>query len=323
MSKVETKFFPLSESIDWSKIVVEKPITSTFTKEGATISNCTSKVYYVDEGKKYKVLIEIAPQEVLGIFESHIMSKPKTLNFLNGYQLTYPLNSFHTIEAPSEEELKTKVILDFIHKTSVIAVDKFCKEENDNEMKHDATQSQKPEKNRIDYISSLPESTRSQYTQASKRKKINTVVKSLYESTKMKDENSGQKVADPSKSKIAYLKFMTSGTGHKMITNTDIYGPNDKCMPIKSFVWINGDGYTKKGIAHPVLLWDRIYFGAHGNSPCGASNKVLIAEMNYTPSEVSTIKIPRCLEPNPSVATIMEESMDEYIGFDDDEINND
>ena len=320
MSKVETRFFSLTETIDWSKILIEKPTTSSFTKEGSTISTCTSLVYYVEKGKKYKVLFEIAPQEILGIFENFVMSKPKIQENLNGYQITYPLNSFHTIECPEKEEVETKNRFDFLHKASVDAIIKFCEEENAKENSHDADQLQKPENVRTEYTSSLPGPTRSQYTQAANRKRPALAVKALYELAKVKDEKSGQKITDPSKSKVAYLKLMTKGLGDKLEVNTDIYGPNNKLMPATAFVWNTGDGKTKKGLAHPVILWDRIYFGQHGNTPCGASNKIFVAEMNYTPSEGSSIRIPRCLGPNNSVATIMEENMNEYSAFND--VNN-
>ena len=289
MANFDIKFFPLSEPVDWSKIVVEKPVTSSFTKESSTISNCTSTVYYIEDGKKYKVLMEMAPQEILGVFQSHVMSRAKVEENLNGYQITY------TIGTTTLEEIETKKRLDGIINASAEAMIKFCKEENDNEAAHDKEQTNKPESERTEYSSSLPASTRSQYTQAAKRKRSAQAVKSIYEFAKVKDEKSGQKVVDIRKPKVAYLKLMTKGQGDKLEVNTDIYSSNDELIDVKEITWTLGAGNTKRGIVHPVLLWDRVYFGQHGNTACGASNKIFIAEMNYDKYESHSAKIPRCL----------------------------
>ena len=39
------------------------------------------------------------------------------------------------------------------------------------------------------------------------------------------------------------------------------------------------------GFGHPVIHWDGIFWGSHGQTSYGASARLRVSEMNFTPSD--------------------------------------
>ena len=49
------------------------------------------------------------------------------------------------------------------------------------------------------------------------------------------------------------------------------------------YMW-QPDNYVS-GIGHPVVLWDGIFWGSHGQTSYGASARLRVYEMNFTPDD--------------------------------------
>ena len=57
-----------------------------------------------------------------------------------------------------------------------------------------------------------------------------------------------------------------------------------------------------RGVGHPVVHWDGIFCGSHGQKASyGASVRLRVSEMNFTPIEDSSVPHRRMLAPNTSL----------------------
>ena len=52
------------------------------------------------------------------------------------------------------------------------------------------------------------------------------------------------------------------------------------------------------GFGHPVVRWDGIFWGSHGQTGYGASARLRVTEMNFTPSEFNSMTSFRMLPSN-------------------------
>lgn len=80
---------------------------------------------------------------------------------------------------------------------------------------------------------------------------------------------------------------------------------------------------SKMGIFHPIVHVDGIFWGAHGNKSYGASVRLRVIEVNFSPVKFNKVPNRRFLPPNTAkVETIdLDESSeeDEYLSEDEDE----
>lgn len=100
-------------------------------------------------------------------------------------------------------------------------------------------------------------------------------MKPLYNHSKTTTKE-GAKFIDPAKPMRAYINFVTNGKGKKINSHTKIYGPGDKkTSPFRCL--------DVHGSCHPVVHWDDIHWGAHGQNSYGASVRLRVTEMNFSP----------------------------------------
>jgi len=100
-------------TFDVTKIVIEDP--TTFTTQDGGAANFTSKISYLNEkGKLCKPLLKLPAGSSAGVFPNYEVKKPKTLEFIKGYQVCYNITSISTIEKPTEDEQYVLDVMDQI-----------------------------------------------------------------------------------------------------------------------------------------------------------------------------------------------------------------
>ena len=100
-------------------------------------------------------------------------------------------------------------------------------------------------------------------------------VKLIYDHSKTTNKD-GKKIIDPTKPLRAYIKLETKGKGKNIKCYTKIFGPGDKKMsPCRCM--------NVHGACHPLVLWESIYWGAHDQASYGASVRLRVTEMNFSP----------------------------------------
>ena len=62
------------------------------------------------------------------------------------------------------------------------------------------------------------------------------------------------------------------------------------------YMW-QPDNYVT-GIGHPVVIWDGKFWGSHGQTSYGASARLRVYEMNFTPNDNNKMTRFRMLGPN-------------------------
>ena len=94
MSTESKHFLYLSDELfDWDSVVVEEPVTHTFNKGNAAIEWVTSKVYFPGlNGEKKRLYFELAPQK-LWCGPNYKYKENKTLENLEGFQISYPVSN--------------------------------------------------------------------------------------------------------------------------------------------------------------------------------------------------------------------------------------
>ena len=90
----EEIFGPIDSIFDWGKVVVEEPVTHTFTKGGSTIEVSTSKVYVLgDNGEKLQIYFEVAELNIFGIngiWPIGTTEYEQSRKNIEGFQICYP-----------------------------------------------------------------------------------------------------------------------------------------------------------------------------------------------------------------------------------------
>ncbi len=279
-------FVPLGASLDISSIVIEDPITHSFKKNDTTIEWTTSEVYsYGSNGEKRKIYIQLSKQHTFGVSGSYpleVAAEDRCLENLEGFQVCYPMTSLKTINNPTDEERATKQIMDDAFDITVDALKRFCEVAREDRL--------------------VPSPTYSAYSTAARDKDWDYAVKRPYEHASSNDK-SGKKIKDLSKPRRTYLKFATKGKGAKITCETQIYGPGDKLVTPYHYMSKPG-GNSIRGDSDIVIIWDNIFWGAHGRSSHGASLRFRVAQMNFTPTAGTTLTTRRLLPPNTTPAEL-------------------
>ena len=272
---------------DWESIVVEEPVTHSYTpKGGNTFESTTSKVYFPGpNGEKRPIYIELATQNFWGISPSYPYGTRKehqNSDTIDGFQIAYPLTSFYTVENPTEDEMATKSYLDEMWDITCEAMQSFC--------------SEKKEKRKV------PAPTYSSFGTAKSEEDWSYAVKPLYDYPKTINKL-GQKVTDTSKPLKMYIKLLTKGKGKNLKCLSKIYGPeNEQVSP---------HDVNMRGEGHPVIRWDGIYWGSHGKNSYGVSLRLFLTEMNFKPSQDSNEVICSMRMLPPNKAPLLEEQKSE------------
>ena len=286
---LSTKDLP---KVNWKNIVIEKPVTNSFTKKGTTttIEWTTSDVHFKGSNdQKLSIFFELPPQIVWGINGTWPLgteTENQTLENIEGYQICYPLTTLATMKNPTPDESAAEKFFDSAWNKAIGAMGEFTESDL------------------------LDGPAGSAYTTAEKKKNMAYAMKPVYEYPSIKDEKSGKRNIDMTKPKRIYIKLVTKAKGTKMQCLTKIYGPCDKLVsPIK---YMSSPGNAVQGVCHPVVHWEGIFWGAHGKNTYGGSLKFRVVEMNFTPKSSTGLSHRRMLSPNVDVEEVNEnESSDD------------
>ena len=139
----------------------------------------------------------------------------------------------------------------------------------------------------------VPAPTYSSYVISNEENDWSYAVKPIYTPTKTTNK-ADVKFIGHNKSERAYIKLVSKGKGKNIKCETMIYGPGDKKLSQSRCIGVHG-------ICQPVVKWDGIFWGAHGRNSHGASIRLRVSEMNFTPNvlESSVLSSRRMLPPNP------------------------
>lgn len=288
LSTNEDVFVSLETDFDWSKVVVEEPISHSFTKGKRTIEWTTSDVYVPGpNGVKLPIYVELAQQKIWGVggfWGIGVKPEDRNINNIEGFQIAYPLTSLTTVDNPTKSEKATKHALDQMWNLTVAAMKRFCSVKDKSKRK-------------------VPAPTYSAYATAKTGKDWTYAVKPVYDYSSCKDPLTNEKFVDKSKSQRMYIKFTTKGRGSAIRCETKIHGPGDK--PISPFKYLSSSGNTVRGIGQPVVRWEGICWGSHGQTSYGASVRLRVSEMNFTPTTDGVVTRRRMLASNTTPAGVV------------------
>lgn len=256
MSKEIGNYCLEPEDFDPKRLIVKPPHIHTYKGNGKeeTRSDVT---YLNDKGKECKLFISLPENSVAGVYPSYSYGKEQSLDTHNGYQVGYSMTTLKSMKKPTKSEKAVKNGFDGISKAVYERMVKESKRED----------------------SILPQVCKGSAKMAGDN--IYKAVKCPYAHPNKDDPNSKgdkkKKIPDTSKPQSMYIKFQCYGVGRELKTITKIYGPGDRQLdPAKC---------KKPGNATPVVFIECVYYGTHGDrSPCGASVRYKMHEMNFVPT---------------------------------------
>ena len=101
-------------------------------------------------------------------------------------------------------------------------------------------------------------------------------IKPIYDYRTSTNQNTGETYKDYTKPQRTRIKLLTKGKGKNIRCDTNIFGPGNKKLSPFRCIGVHGS-------CHPVVHWDGIYWGTHGNTNYGASVRLRLTEMNFSP----------------------------------------
>ena len=240
-----------------TNLVIDPPKEIRYTN--TIISVVKSSISYKgSDGKIKKLWIRFPKQKSFGVDYNHELNIPKqnrTPENCSGYQTMYQLTSLDTVKNPSSEESES---ISFLGKWREIIYKNF--------------------------LSLSPDD----------KKSIPKIAKSFLENVKMDavkppfskplmtdptDKSSENKVEDETKPYRMYIKLLVSGKERKIVSS--IFGTDGERLMPQDFI-------KKFGYIEPVVHFDSIYWGGHGqHSFYGASLQLRIIQAVFEPIESS------------------------------------
>ena len=286
-----------AKSFDWSKIVIKDPVQHQSKDGQHKWTTSEPRWIGVIDGVKYELPIyfDNAEQIIWGlngkwpdkIDDVKIREDQKTRENLNGLQIGYPMTSDGTVDNPTEDEENTKYIYDQQWKIGVEYMKKFYKEKK------------------------LPKTTMGSYLLAQAENDWALAYKQPYAYQKTENKQSKQKFVDKTKPQKIYIDLYTSGSGLKINCLTEVYGPGNVLVKgDKIFKYYGSFAKPIRGKAFTAICWDSVYWGTHGDTGCGGSNRYRVARMNYVPVK-SVANVPKGLPFRPNLAPKEEDVSDD------------
>lgn len=310
-------FIGIDNDFDWNRVVVEKPRENNYDKGGTPITWFTSKVYAKgDNGEKLDICFQLPTQNIFGISGVYPMGMEESergIDNLDGFQICYPITSYQTINTPTAKEQKIRKIFDLIRNKVLESLVEFADLPDDDENK-------------------LPQATVNNYYGAERKKDPISSVKPLYTHAFTTDKT-GKKVPDLTKNLRSYIKLGSKGKG-KDLECKALLAPNNNGEFViadpRKFMNLPGQN-NHRGDINAVMYWKEIFWGSHGpKSPYGASAKVLIDELDYTPTNMTYTERKRMLPTPPNITPItinedddLEDENDYPDNFDSEPVNDD
>jgi len=273
-NKVTNEVVVALGEFDMSKLIIEKPEESTFND----ITSVTSKIYYrSDDGKPAILYVEGAPQYSFGVNRQYpfaCQETDKTEDKIIGYQMCYYLTSIENVNSPSEAEQHT---IDWVNGLHAKVVETASDQE---------------------VLSELPQGV---------QKLLNppeTGVKPIFEHPSIIDPTDVRKkrrIPDLAKPQRGYFRLAYSKKSKKI--GTRFYDPDG--AEVNPLAYLDMRGHM-----HPLFRIDNVYFGTHKDRPFGASIKLTLAQVDFTPEVTTQIPSHRLLGPKkvePIVKPVQEE----------------
>jgi hypothetical protein len=277
---------------DKTRLVVKDPITHSFKKGNTDVEWCTSEGRYIDDnGNECEAYFELPEQFSFGINGCYPMGTEKEdqdEDNISGLQVCYPITNMKTMENPTKSEQAAQYIFDCLAEVTWDKLVEQCDPEIDGDERK------------------VPMPTYNSYLGATRGSSVNksAAVKPPYAYPMAIVKGQKKKVEDRSKPQRAYIKLVTKGTGRSLRCITQIYGPGDKKVSPFKYIEVRGK-------LVPVMKWDGVFWGSHGQkSSCGASVRLRVSEMNFTPTTEGGPKR-RMLGPNTAIPEEDDDSDDE------------
>lgn len=251
------------EEFDASRVVIEPARTQVYTNPTNNVQTrkCLSKILYTDTDMKNKPFYIQAPrQSTSGFYKSFAYNKPEVEENLEGVQFCYDLTSYQTQSNPTNEEAALKNVFDSVYNA---VCEKAKTEMNSKEMNDNA---------QAMIMLSI-----------AKTQDTKSAVKPIYTYPKLKDAQGKyiKGTQDKNRSPQVYVKFDTNKKyGKELELKTKVVGPGNVNLNAFDFI-------KQRGVVSPVFEFKDVYWGNHPNSSYGASIKIKIPKVVYTPVAVT------------------------------------
>ena len=191
------------------------------------------------------------------------------------------MTSPSTVDEPTPAEIATRHTFNMMWETTVDALKKFCeKKKKDRKVPSPTYNAYMTYKEDGSWTNN--EMTYENWTYE---------VKPLYDYSTTINQKTGEKYKDYTKPMQTYIKLLTKGKGKNIGCETNSFGPGDKKRSPFKYMGIHG-------ACHPVVHWDGIFWGPHGPASYGASIRLRVTEMNFSPGVMKrSVPHRRMLEP--------------------------
>ncbi len=278
-----------------AKVVVEEPVLNK-SKDGKH-EWVTSGVFYYPQGvgkdkPKGQLYLRVPKQYIFGINGTHpqdIADEDKTKDNADGLQIRYPMTSLKTVAEPSPKEAFAFALFDAIWKKTLEAGISFCKVPKDQRK--------------------LPATANNSYIAAKDGVKNQNdlndpawrdFIKPIYDYGKDKDGK-----VNKEKPQTCYIEFVTfvDKQTKKMRCDTKVYNEkNVRVLDPKIYYATFQDSCP--GNADICVLWQDVYWGAHGKKEYGGSARLRVAEMNFVQVTNSRVVSDRLLPDSDPIVEI-------------------
>ncbi len=276
-SKSAPIMFITLESVDTQRMRLTEAIKTG--KSGKETIRSYAR-YINDAGIPCQAFFEAPEQFCFGINPTFPFGltdeKEKTDDKIDGFQVCYMLNSNDTVEDPTEDETKFKMIADRMVELNKLAFE---------------YESRKPKELKVvgPLVFNAFNSTRLDDGES-----IDYYIKPLCEHPNelVDKKKTGKK--DTSKPLRTYLPLWSFGGPNKeqpLTLKAQIFGPDPSGKQGGEFQDKTGLAYRdKRGLIKPVIQWGGLYWGSHNSKPWVVNTQLKITECNFTPMVAATQK---------------------------------
>ncbi len=257
MSHNNIKFVRIGE-FDRSKVVICPPKNQEFTsKTGEKNTTTRSKVLYKDfDDTEKELYLELPETFSFGVNLNHVFQKEKIPENVTGVQTCYMLTGKDNVDDPTEPQKYTEKVFREIEELTWEAM---------------KTEAKRPKGERR-----IPQASINSANSAMVDNDYTLALKPIFQHPNKPET----KIPNTAKPKQAYFKLKTYGKGTSMKCATVIHGPGNMSIDYNQLIGTNDKRVM--GIMKPVIKWEGLYWGAHGQTGRGVSPTLTVSEMTFT-----------------------------------------
>ena len=250
---------------DAARVIIEDPVTTTFTIDKLEINNTTSTILYKDDdGVPSRLYVTGPEQPCFGTSYSYDIGKPETMENVKGMQMCYQLTGLQDVANPLPH-----------HQAFIDMIGGPAKSSKEVTGLYELVVANGREQADRETPLIPPNSVSSFVSAFNKKNRPDLACKVPYAHPNIKDT----KTPDTKKPFRMYVKLKTKGKADKLRCQTRFYGPGDKEESAFKYLEV-------KGKITPVYLVDGIYWGSHGpQAPQGASLRLKLHEASIVPTD--------------------------------------